>query len=156
MTKRSHWNICSITWALAVGIKGLTEKSYHLCKSLFLNVPAKTLDLQPPTERKEHLLFLLPCWGSVRGVFSWQAACSYHLNERRLWSESLCFELCIWDMVQRSTLQPMTELQGFKCWAVFVKGTVNSPKRRPSSQVIPHDKYNFCNASLHFKRTRSQ
>lgn len=86
----------------------------------------------------------------------WQAACSYHLNERRLWSESLCFELCIWDMVQRSTLQPMTELQGFKCWAVFVKGTVNSPKRRPSSQVIPHDKYNFCNASLHFKRTRSQ
>lgn len=62
MTKWSHWNICSVTWALAVGTKVLTEKSYHLCKSLFPNVLAKILDLQPSTEMKEHLLFLLPWW----------------------------------------------------------------------------------------------
>lgn len=40
---------------------------------------------------------------SMRGVFSWHAACSCHLNEHRLWSKYVCFELCIWDMIQRST-----------------------------------------------------
>lgn len=48
----------------------------------------------------------------------------------------------------------MSELQGFKCGAVFDQGTMNSPKRRPLRQVRPQEKYEFYDTSLHFKCTR--
>lgn len=92
---------------------------------------------------------------SMRGVFSWhmQHACATWMN---IGSD---LNTCVLNYVSGTWYRdlhfwPISELQGFKCWAVFVKGTMNSPKRRPSRQVISHDKYNCYDASLHFKCTR--